>query len=59
MTVNQQRVVDHDAVERAAADLLRALGADVDAGRSRRRRAGSPTPTHPPGVPGPNHEDKR
>jgi GTP cyclohydrolase I len=35
MTVNAHRVdargIDRDAVERAAADLLRALGADVDA----------------------------
>jgi len=29
---NRQRRIDHGAVERAAADLLRALGADVDAG---------------------------
>src|SRR5215208_1931350 len=29
---NCQRRIDHGAVERAAADLLRALGADVDAG---------------------------
>jgi GTP cyclohydrolase I len=29
--VNHPHRVDHDAVERAAADLLRALGADVDA----------------------------
>jgi GTP cyclohydrolase I len=28
---NHQRRIDHGAVERAAADLLRALGADVDA----------------------------
>jgi GTP cyclohydrolase IA len=38
MTVNDypvgaqsRRPIDHEAVERAAADLLRALGADVDA----------------------------
>ena len=40
---NQQRRIDRGAVERAAADLLRALGADVDARRSRKRPAGWPT----------------